>query len=165
MAATFQDILRRYRKENETFDDFSNQVAVQLNDTHPAIAIPELMRLLLDIEGLGWEQAWDICVQTFAYTNHTLMPEALETWPVDMLGRVLPRHLEIIYEINRRFLEEVGHPLSRQHAQDAGDVPDRRRAGAAGAHGQPRHCRQPFGQRCRRPAHRAAEELPVPQFS
>nr|WP_321464934.1 glycogen/starch/alpha-glucan phosphorylase [uncultured Desulfobulbus sp.] len=107
VAATFQDILRRYRKENETFHDFSNQVAVQLNDTHPAIAIPELMRLLMDIEGLGWEQAWDISVRTFAYTNHTLMPEALETWPVDMLGRVLPRHLEIIYEINRRFLEEV----------------------------------------------------------
>ncbi|WP_448873932.1 glycogen/starch/alpha-glucan phosphorylase [Desulfobulbus propionicus] len=107
VAATFQDILRRYRKENETFDDFPNQVAVQLNDTHPAIAIPELMRLLMDIEGLGWELAWDICVRTFAYTNHTLMPEALETWPVDMLGRVLPRHLEIIYEINRRFLEEV----------------------------------------------------------
>jgi len=107
VAATFQDILRRYRKDNDTFDDFPNQVAVQLNDTHPAIAIPELMRLLLDIEGLGWEQAWDICVKTFAYTNHTLMPEALETWPVTMLGRVLPRHLEIIYEINRRFLEEV----------------------------------------------------------
>ncbi|MDY0391358.1 glycogen/starch/alpha-glucan phosphorylase [Desulfobulbus oligotrophicus] len=109
VAATFQDILRRYRKDNDTFDDFPNQVAVQLNDTHPAIAIPELMRLLLDIEGLGWEQAWNICVNTFAYTNHTLMPEALETWPVDMLGRVLPRHLEIIYEINRRFLEEVAN--------------------------------------------------------
>jgi len=109
VAATFQDILRRYRKENETFHDFPNQVAVQLNDTHPAIAIPELMRLLLDIEGLGWEQAWDICVRTFAYTNHTLMPEALETWPVDMLGRVLPRHMEIIYEINRRFLEDVAN--------------------------------------------------------
>ncbi|MDD2463964.1 MAG: glycogen/starch/alpha-glucan phosphorylase [Desulfobulbus sp.] len=107
VAATFEDILRRYRKENETFDDFSNQVAVQLNDTHPAIAIPELMRLLMDIEGLGWEHSWDICVKTFAYTNHTLMPEALETWPVDMLGWVLPRHLEIIYEINRRFLDEV----------------------------------------------------------
>ncbi len=107
VAATFQDILRRYRKENDSFDDFPNQVAVQLNDTHPAIAIPELMRLLMDIEGLGWEKAWDLSVRTFAYTNHTLMPEALETWPVDMLGKVLPRHLEIIYEINRRFLEEV----------------------------------------------------------
>ena len=109
VCATFQDILRRYRKENTTFDDFPNQVAVQLNDTHPAIAIPELMRIFLDVEGLGWEQSWDLCVRTFGYTNHTLMPEALETWPVDMLGRVLPRHLEIIFEINRRFLEEVAN--------------------------------------------------------
>ena len=120
VCATFQDILRRYRKENETFDDFPNQVAVQLNDTHPSIAIPELMRILLDVEGLGWEQAWDICVRTFAYTNHTLMPEALETWPVNMLGRVLPRHLEIIYEINRRFLEEVAirYPGNQRKLQE-----------------------------------------------
>ncbi len=107
VCATFQDILRRYRKDNDDFDDFPNQVAVQLNDTHPSIAIPELMRVLMDVEGLTWEKAWDICGKTFAYTNHTLMPEALETWPVEVLGRVLPRHLEIIYEINRRFLEEV----------------------------------------------------------
>ena len=107
VAATFHDVLRRYRKENVTFTDFPNQVAVQLNDTHPAIAIPELMRILLDTEKLGWVESWDICVKTFAYTNHTLMPEALETWTVEMLSRVLPRHMEIIYEINRRFLEEV----------------------------------------------------------
>jgi len=120
VCATFQDILRRYLKDNKSFDDFPNQVAVQLNDTHPSIAIPELMRILLDIEGLGWEQAWDICVRTFAYTNHTLMPEALETWPVDMLGRVLPRHLEIIYEINRRFLEEVAirYPGNQRKLQE-----------------------------------------------
>ncbi len=109
VAATFQDVLRRYRKDNDTFTDFPNQVAVQLNDTHPAIAIPELMRLLLDQEKLGWVEAWDICVKTFAYTNHTLMPEALETWTVEMLSRVLPRHMEIILEINRRFLEEVAN--------------------------------------------------------
>ena len=107
VAATFQDILRRYRKRGRPFDELPDAVAVQLNDTHPAIAIPELMRLLVDEEGLGWEKAWDITVRTFGYTNHTLMPEALETWPVDMLGRVLPRHLEIIYEINRRFLTQV----------------------------------------------------------
>ncbi len=107
VAATFHDIMRRYRKGNDEFSDFSNQVAIQLNDTHPAIAIPELMRLLLDEEGLGWELAWDICVKTFAYTNHTLMPEALETWSVELLSKVLPRHMEIIFEINRRFLDEV----------------------------------------------------------
>jgi len=107
VAATFQDIMRRYKKDNSTFDKFTDLVAVQLNDTHPAIAIPELMRLLLDIEGLGWEESWKICENTFAYTNHTLMPEALERWSVDMMGRVLPRHLQIIYEINQRFLNEL----------------------------------------------------------
>ncbi|HBI15314.1 MAG TPA: glycogen phosphorylase, partial [Desulfobulbaceae bacterium] len=107
VAATFQDIFRRYTMHNDDFKEFSSQVAIQLNDTHPAIAIPELMRLLLDERGLGWEEAWNICVKTFAYTNHTLMPEALETWSVDLLGRVLPRHLQIIFEINQRFLDEV----------------------------------------------------------
>ena len=107
VAATLQDIFRRYKKKNESFDQFSDKVAIQLNDTHPAIAIPELMRIFVDIEGLEWEKAWDICINTFGFTNHTLMPEALETWPVDILGRVLPRHLEIIYDINHRFLLEV----------------------------------------------------------
>ncbi|WP_163338250.1 glycogen/starch/alpha-glucan phosphorylase [Desulfopila sp. IMCC35008] len=107
VAATFQDIMRRYTKKHDTFDLFPDRVAVQLNDTHPAIAIPELMRLLLDIEGIGWEKAWDITVKTFAYTNHTLMPEALEKWSVELMGKVLPRHLQIIYEINHRFLEEL----------------------------------------------------------
>ncbi|MEO5364905.1 MAG: glycogen/starch/alpha-glucan phosphorylase [Magnetococcus sp. WYHC-3] len=107
VAATFQDILRRFKKHHSDFDELPRLVAVQLNDTHPAIAIAELMRLLLDEEGLGWEKAWSLCVGTFAYTNHTVLPEALETWPVDLLGRLLPRHMEIIYEINRRFLDEV----------------------------------------------------------
>ncbi len=107
VAATFQDIFRRYKKKNKTFDEFADTIAVQLNDTHPAIAIPELMRLLVDIELLDWDKAWDLCVKTFGYTNHTLMPEALETWPVEIFARILPRHLEIIYEINRRFLDEV----------------------------------------------------------
>ncbi len=107
VAATFQDIFRRFKKKYSSFAFFPDAVAVQLNDTHPAIAIPELMRLLLDNEGLGWEQAWDITVRTFGYTNHTLMPEALETWSVELMGRVLPRHMEIIYEINKRFLITV----------------------------------------------------------
>lgn len=107
VAATFQDIMRRYKKKNDSFDDFPERIAVQLNDTHPAIAIPELMRLLVDIEGIAWEKAWDLSVRTFAYTNHTLMPEALETWRVELLEKLLPRHMEIIYEINHRFLQEV----------------------------------------------------------
>ncbi|MFH0784281.1 MAG: glycogen/starch/alpha-glucan phosphorylase [Pseudomonadota bacterium] len=107
VAATFQDIMRRFKKKDGSFAKFADLVAVQLNDTHPAIAIPELMRLFLDIEGMGWEESWAICVKTFAYTNHTLMPEALERWSVEMMSRVLPRHMQIIFEINKRFLDEV----------------------------------------------------------
>jgi glycogen phosphorylase len=107
VAATFQDIMRRHRKQHSTLNGFADYVAVQLNDTHPSIAIAELMRLLVDVEMLPWDQAWAICTQTFAYTNHTVLPEALETWPLDLIGRLLPRHLEIIYEINHRFLREV----------------------------------------------------------
>jgi glycogen phosphorylase len=107
VAATFQDIFRRFDKQSRNLDEFPDKVAVHLNDTHPAIAIPELMRLFLDDHHLSWEKAFGLCVRTFAYTNHTLMPEALETWPTDLLGRVLPRHLQIIYEINRRFLDQV----------------------------------------------------------
>ncbi|MFH2058637.1 MAG: glycogen/starch/alpha-glucan phosphorylase [Pseudomonadota bacterium] len=107
VAATLMDILRRFTKKNTNFDCMPDEVAIQLNDTHPAIAIPEMMRLLMDIYRIGWDQAFDICCNTFAYTNHTLLPEALETWPVDLIGRVLPRHLEIIYEINSRFLAQV----------------------------------------------------------
>lgn len=107
VTATLQDILRRYKKANTTFDIFPDRVAIQLNDTHPSIAIPELMRMLVDEECVDWDQAWGICKKTFAYTNHTILPEALETWPCEMLGHVLPRHLQIIYEINKRFLDRV----------------------------------------------------------
>jgi starch phosphorylase len=106
-SASLQDIIRRYKKTRSTFDDFPDKVAIQLNDTHPAIAIAELMRLLVDVEELEWEKAWDITVKTFGYTNHTVMPEALEKWSVDLLRTVLPRHLLIIYEINHRFLDSV----------------------------------------------------------
>ena len=107
VSATFQDIMRRSKKRSMDYDTFPDKVAVQLNDTHPTIAIPELMRILVDEEKLPWNKAWDICVRTFGYTNHTVLPEALETWPVDLMKRVLPRHMQIIYEINRRFLNNV----------------------------------------------------------
>lgn len=107
VAATFQDIMRRFKKSNAAYSKLPDLVAVQLNDTHPAISIAELMRILIDEEGLDWDAAWDICVRTFAYTNHTVLPEALETWPVALMARMLPRHMEIIFEINRRFLNEV----------------------------------------------------------
>lgn len=131
VAATFQDIMRRYKKEHETLDRFADHVAVQLNDTHPSIAVAELMRLFVDEENMPWEQAWSICTRTFAYTNHTVLPEALETWPVDLIGHVLPRHLEIIFEINHRFLQEVaerfpGDPAILQRMSIIQERPERR---------------------------------------
>ena len=107
VSATFQDIIRRFKKRNLDFSTLPEMIAVQLNDTHPVISVPELMRILVDEENQPWEKAWDICTSTFGYTNHTILPEALETWPVSMMKKVLPRHMQIIYEINRRFLEEV----------------------------------------------------------
>ncbi|MFO8084559.1 MAG: glycogen/starch/alpha-glucan phosphorylase [Desulfobacterales bacterium] len=107
VAATFQDIIRRFKKTEASFTDFPDNVAVQLNDTHPCISIPEFMRILMDDEKLPWETAWEICTRTFGYTNHTVLPEALEMWSADLLGQLLPRHLEIIYEIDRRFRQEV----------------------------------------------------------
>ena len=106
-TCSLRDIIRRFHLRNDTWDAFPDKVAIQLNDTHPVIAIPELMRILLDEEGLEWEQAWTITRKTFAYTCHTLLPEALERWPVSLFEHVLPRHLEIIYEINSYFLEAV----------------------------------------------------------
>jgi starch phosphorylase len=108
VSATLQDIIRRYKKtHSDNFSLFPEKVAIQLNDTHPVLSILELMRILLDIEGLDWDEAWDITVKTFGYTNHTVMPEALEKWKVKLLELVLPRHLQIIYEINRRWLSEI----------------------------------------------------------
>jgi glycogen phosphorylase len=107
VSATLQDIFRRFGKNHTGFADFPDKVAIQLNDTHPSIAIPELMRMLVDDERLHWDNAWEITMRTFGYTNHTVLPEALEKWPVSLMERVLPRHLQIIYEINRRFLDRV----------------------------------------------------------
>ncbi|HET6421492.1 MAG TPA: glycogen/starch/alpha-glucan phosphorylase [Geobacteraceae bacterium] len=107
VSATIQDILHRFRKKHKEPDMIPRKIAIQLNDTHPSLAIPEMMRILMSHEHLDWERAWDITLHTFAYTNHTVLPEALETWPVWMFAKILPYHLQIIYEINERFIEEV----------------------------------------------------------
>nr|AAH85616.1 Phosphorylase, glycogen; liver (Hers disease, glycogen storage disease type VI) [Danio rerio] len=113
VAATLQDVIRRFKtsKRNTSgplsFDSFPDKVAIQLNDTHPAMAIPELMRIFVDIEKLDWDTAWDITKRTFAYTNHTVLPEALERWPVDLMEKLLPRHLQIIYKINLIHLNHI----------------------------------------------------------
>ncbi|EDL36583.1 mCG3168, isoform CRA_a, partial [Mus musculus] len=115
VAATLQDVIRRFKASKfgskdgvgTVFDAFPDQVAIQLNDTHPALAIPELMRIFVDIEKLPWAKAWEITKKTFAYTNHTVLPEALERWPVELVEKLLPRHLEIIYEINQKHLDRI----------------------------------------------------------
>ncbi|CAJ0920936.1 unnamed protein product, partial [Mesorhabditis belari] len=115
VAASLQDIIRRFKSAKYgcrdllrvDFSTFPDKVAIQLNDTHPSIGIPELMRLLVDVEEISWDAAWEICQKTYAYTNHTLLPEALERWPVSLIERLLPRHLEIIYKINHCFMKTV----------------------------------------------------------
>ncbi|XP_028637496.1 glycogen phosphorylase, liver form [Grammomys surdaster] len=115
VAATLQDVIRRFKASKfgskdgmgTVFDAFPDQVAIQLNDTHPALAIPELMRIFVDIEKLSWSKAWEITKKTFAYTNHTVLPEALERWPVELVEKLLPRHLQIIYEINQKHLDRI----------------------------------------------------------
>ena len=107
VACSLRDIIRRFLIRNDDWKSFPDKVVIQLNDTHPVVAIPELMRILVDEHSLAWEEAWVITERVFAYTCHTLLPEALEEWPVNIFGSLLPRHLEIVYEINRRFLEKI----------------------------------------------------------
>jgi starch phosphorylase len=107
VACSIADIVHRYKSRHATFDAFPDKVAIQLNDTHPAIAVAELMRVFVDDEQLDWDTAWSLCERTFGYTNHTLLPEALERWPVALFQQLLPRHLMLIYEINHRFLRQV----------------------------------------------------------
>ncbi|MGF1531602.1 MAG: glycogen/starch/alpha-glucan phosphorylase [Puniceicoccaceae bacterium] len=120
VSCSLHDIIRRYTYRNTGWDAFPEKVAIQLNDTHPAVAVPELMRILVDEENLPWEKAWGLVRRTFAYTNHTLLPEALEKWSVPLFEKVLPRHLSIIYEINQRYLEdEVEAMWPGDHAMKA----------------------------------------------
>jgi starch phosphorylase len=119
VACSLGDIISRFRRTNPDWHALPDKVAIQLNDTHPAMAVAELMRILLDQARLGWDEAWDLTVRTLAYTNHTLLPEALEKWPVRLFELLVPRHLEIIYEINRRFLDDVRarHPRDEDLAR------------------------------------------------
>ena len=107
VSASLQDLLRRFLKDHGSLEQLADKVAIHLNDTHPALAVPELMRLLVDEHRMDWNAAWSLCSRIFSYTNHTLMQEALETWPVDLIGRLLPRHLRIIYDLNTRFLANL----------------------------------------------------------
>ncbi len=107
VACSLADIVRRFRRDNPDWSTLPEMVAIQLNDTHPALAVPELMRILLDEAKLGWDEAWDLTVKTLAYTNHTLLPEALEKWPIDWFRILMPRNLELVFEINRRLLDDV----------------------------------------------------------
>ncbi|KAJ5554020.1 hypothetical protein N7513_003979 [Penicillium frequentans] len=106
-AASLHDIVRRFKKTNRAWNEFPDQIAIQLNDTHPTLAIVELQRILIDLEGLSWDEAWNIVTKTFGYTNHTVLPEALEKWSVPLLQNLLPRHLQIIYDVNLFFLQQV----------------------------------------------------------
>ncbi|OOF36982.1 glycogen/starch/alpha-glucan phosphorylase [Rodentibacter heidelbergensis] len=107
VSASLQDIIRRHKRTHDSLENLADKVAIHLNDTHPALAIPELMRVLIDEEGFGWQKAWDMTRRIFSYTCHTLMSEALETWPVEMMAKILPRHLQMIFDINDHFLEYV----------------------------------------------------------
>ena len=117
VACSVRDIVARYQRDHETFDAFPAKVAIHLNDTHPALAVAELMRILIDERDMAWDAAWKITQATMAYTNHTLLPEALEKWPVALLERVIPRHLQIIYEINRHFLADVASVSPGDHGR------------------------------------------------
>ncbi|WP_428978544.1 glycogen/starch/alpha-glucan phosphorylase [Chenggangzhangella methanolivorans] len=134
-SASLQDLIRRHLGERGDIKSLASHVSIQLNDTHPAIAVPELMRILLDVHGLSWDEAWKITGATFSYTNHTLLPEALESWPVPLLERLLPRHMQIIYLINALELEAArakrpGRRAAHHHLADR-----RRQTGAACAWG------------------------------
>jgi starch phosphorylase len=163
-SCSLQDMLRIHKLLGGTPSTFHEKWAVQLNDTHPAVAVAELMRLLIDEHAFGWDEAWAVTRATFAYTNHTLLPEALEKWAIDLFGALLPRHLEIVFEINRRFLEDVRaafpgdeERLARLSIIDESGTSLR-------PHGKPRERRQPQDQRRRRTALGASEANRAARF-
>ena len=128
VACSLKDIIRRFRRTNEDWEDFPEKVAIQLNDTHPAIAVVELQRLLHDEYGMTWEKAWSIVTRTFAYTNHTLLPEALEKWSVGLFQKVVPRHLQIIFEINERFHGGSGSEVAGRRRRRSRSSPSLKKA-------------------------------------
>ena len=123
-SASLQDLMRRHLEQNGDIETLAEKAAIQLNDTHPAIGVAELMRLLVDVHGVAWDRAWEITDATFSYTNHTLLPEALETWPAPLMERLLPRHMQIIYLINAKHLDSLrarGHRRPRQARRGVAD--------------------------------------------
>ena len=158
VSCSLQDMLRICKVQKIPPERFHEKFAIQMNDTHPSIAVAELMRLLVDEMNLEWDRAWGITRQTCSYTNHTLLPEALERWPLPMFGRLLPRILEIIYEINARHLDEVRMAFFGDEQTHLAAVAHRRGRRALRAHGASRERRQPRHQRRRGAALRAAQE-------
>ena len=162
VACAIRDIVKRYLQTATTFDDFSSQVAIQLNDTHPAVTVAELMRVLIDENNLPWERAWQITQETCGYTNHTLLPEALEKWPVSLFEYVLPRHLQIISEINRRFLDHAVYDVAWRYRAYEPPVHYYCRRATTGAYGTPGDGRQSFGEWRICTPHRTGENCACP---
>ncbi len=151
VACSLGDLVRRFRRTNSDWSALPEKIAIQMNDTHPAMAVPELMRILLDEAQMGWGEAWELTQRSLGYTNHTLLPEALEKWPIKWFEQIIPRNLEIIQEINRRFLETVRERFPEDAGARVAHEPLRRkRRGPQGPHGQPRHRRVAQHQRRRR---------------
>ncbi len=148
VACAIGDLMRRFSQQHTNIELLPSKVAIQMNDTHPSLAVAELMRVLTDQHGVPWEKAWEITQQTVAYTNHTLLPEALEKWSVPLMEKVLPRHMQIIYSINDKFLGEAQEIYGLDEESSGQGVDHRRGLRKAGAHGEPVHCWQPFGERC-----------------
>ena len=162
-SASLMDLVRRHVKNFGDIRTLGEYVAVQLNDTHPAIAVAELMRILVDLNGFPWEDAWKITNEVFSYTNHTLLPEALESWPVGLFERLLPRHMQIIYMINAAHLDYGAQERHGRHRLHGRDLADRRAERAPRAHGGAGVRGQPQDQRRLGAAHRTDETDGVPR--